>query len=599
MKKAIICLSALLSLITGCQHEYKNPFDPRVIISGINSFSAQQENEGIRLTWDVNDDIKTGCRIERWSELQSVSQARKIAVVGLPQLTYLDTTVRTDTTYYYRLIGLSDRNETYQYGIRTVSGKVPFPPPSNLKTLVVSDSSVTLTWGIEKIFDSMFQIERLSPDKNTWTILDTTDVTAYTDTGIAMNRAYRYRVIAFTDRNTSVPSDTANFVLKFSAPSNPHLVTTQNGLRISWTDNSPFETGYLIKFVAEGQTDTTTASLSPNTGHYDLPGLDENTDYTYSISAFTDKYRSEPLAGRLIYVRNFSEEKTLTGQSGEISSLCFFDNDEYLAAGSLGNTVKIWSTDTWNVVNTISGTSGSQVTALGFVPDNDLAIGCLDGSVKVWNVFGWNQTALLNLNNYELHDVLYDASQHLLVAAQYKYLYVWSTESWEYEKTLSQHTGPVNTLAAAPGLNLLASGGEDGIHTWSLDTQAHLGSVSGVSGQIISLCFSPSEDLMACAESDGQLTLLTAGDWTEVKSQTVSDSPADLLFTADNNWLICAGQSLTGWFRDGYTETEILGASQGPFTALASAAGSDRVAAGTANGTVRILTPAGYWDIEQ
>ncbi|HVT90261.1 MAG TPA: NPCBM/NEW2 domain-containing protein, partial [Tepidisphaeraceae bacterium] len=157
-------------------------------------------NNQVQLNWTDNASNETGFRVERKTGSSGTyAQIADIAVANTQ--TYTDTTAQAGVTYYYRV---------YAYGTGGASGysnepniTLPPPPaPTDPTTLVatpVSYQQVNLTWVDTSGNETGFRVERKTGSGGTYAqIADlAANTQSYSDTTVAANTTYYYRVYAY------------------------------------------------------------------------------------------------------------------------------------------------------------------------------------------------------------------------------------------------------------------------------------------------------------------------------------------------------------------------------------------------------------------
>ncbi|NIO81048.1 MAG: hypothetical protein GTN53_10600, partial [Candidatus Aminicenantes bacterium] len=154
-----------------------------------------------------------------------------------------------------------------------IGGPVTPPAaPTGLTANAVACDQIDLSWTDNADNESGFKIER-SPDGTNFSQMDTVgaNVTNYSDTTVAENTTYWYRVKAYNSAGDSAYSNTANATTPTcpveppAAPTN--LKAKQKGKRIelTWTDNSNDEDGFRIYRGLSPTTLAEIGTVGPNT----------------------------------------------------------------------------------------------------------------------------------------------------------------------------------------------------------------------------------------------------------------------------------------------------------------------------------------------
>jgi hypothetical protein len=196
------------------------PAAPSNLVATATGFGS---NRRVVLTWTQNSLNATGFTVQR---ANNVSFTTGLVTVPLGKVTtYTDPIGITSQTFYYRVFASNTVGDAATPGFPTMSSDSPFsntvtvgtppvtrPPaaPSILRVTALTRTSVALAWRDNSNNEDGFLIQRttLSPfgqAPRTFTV--GANVTAFTDTTVAPNSLYYYRVRAFNAAGNSVLSN--------------------------------------------------------------------------------------------------------------------------------------------------------------------------------------------------------------------------------------------------------------------------------------------------------------------------------------------------------------------------------------------------------
>ncbi len=162
----------------------------------------------INLTWINGDNAAQGFKIERCTGIGCTDFAQ-IATVAANVTGYSNTGLAATTGYSYRVRAYNTIGDSgYSDPASAVTLEAPAVPaaPSNLVATVLSRSQIKLSWTDNAGNESEFRIQRCRGATCTnFTLIATVgaNVTTYTNTGLAANTTYRYRVVAYNASGTS------------------------------------------------------------------------------------------------------------------------------------------------------------------------------------------------------------------------------------------------------------------------------------------------------------------------------------------------------------------------------------------------------------
>jgi tripartite motif-containing protein 71 len=183
--------------------------------------------------------------------------------------------------------------DTYNHRIQ----KFVYVPPSSPTLLTASTWSanqIFLSWNDTSINETGFLIERCQGE-NCTQFAEVTQVagntTSFSDTGLAANMTYTYRVRAVNSAGNSGYSNTASATTLPIAPAAPAgLVATafsSTQINLNWTDASDNETGFIVERCQGdcGSGFAVIASVAADTTVFSDSGLIAETSYTYRVYA--------------------------------------------------------------------------------------------------------------------------------------------------------------------------------------------------------------------------------------------------------------------------------------------------------------------------
>ena len=171
-----------------------------------------------------------------------------------------------------------------------------------------------------------------------------------------------------------------------------------------------------------------------------------------------------------------------------------------LAAGGSDGIVKLWNTQTWEVVRYFQ-TSGMKVQRLAFGPGSrQLAAPCCDyGIVKIWDV------------------------------------------ATSMSRTLEHGNEQVGSVVFSPDGRWIASGGSKSVKIWDMATGRTLRTLPGAEAAARSMALSPDGRLLAVANRDQTIRLWDTVGWTERRPLGPHATPVlGLAFRADGAQLAAA-----------------------------------------------------------
>ncbi len=247
----------------------------------------------INLAWTDHASNEDGFQVERSQDNVNFS---RIATVGSNINAYSNISLQPATTYYYRVRAfIADQGSAYTNTASATTTLGAPAAPSNLTAAAASNSQINLSWIDNSTIESGFAVERCTGAgcTNFAEIAETgPDAQGYSNTGLAANTTYRYRVRAFNDSGDSgytneTQATTTVSSTKPAAPSGLSATAVSvNQINLVWVDNSPNETGFKVYRSLDGVTYSRVFTSAAGVTSYSDTGRAASTKYYYYVLAF-------------------------------------------------------------------------------------------------------------------------------------------------------------------------------------------------------------------------------------------------------------------------------------------------------------------------
>lgn len=248
-------------------------------------------SSSVRLLWIDNSTTETNFHVERRT---ANTQFARIATLGGNVNTFLDQGLVGATTYTYRVIASSGAGESDPSNDATAL-TLPNPPasPSGLVATAISQTQIDLDWTDNSTNETNFRLERSTAQNGTFfqIALLGPGIAEFSDTGLALNTTYFYRVVAVNTGGDSAPSNVASATTYPAAPSGPTGLTataiSADSIRLNWQDNANNEQGYRVEQSEDGATFREIFSgSSPDQITHTVSGLDANNRYHFRVRGY-------------------------------------------------------------------------------------------------------------------------------------------------------------------------------------------------------------------------------------------------------------------------------------------------------------------------
>jgi hypothetical protein len=195
------------------------------------SASAVSATE-IALSWSDNASDESGFELER----DAGAGWTLIATLAADTVSYSDQGLAAASPYSYRVRALGAGDPSAYSAVASASTQPAplFPPaaPNALSANAVSASEISLSWSDQAHDEDGFEIERSTDGGQSWSALASlaSDTESYSDTGLAAQSFYHYRVRAYNADGDSAWS--ASAAAQTQAAANPCTVSGAANLRL-------------------------------------------------------------------------------------------------------------------------------------------------------------------------------------------------------------------------------------------------------------------------------------------------------------------------------------------------------------------------------
>lgn len=251
----------------------------------------------VNLSWVDNSVGEFGFYIERALDAAgSPGVWIQIGTVYANTTTYSDTTVSTNSAYWYRVRAYNGLGNSPYSGQVFVNAGVPIAP-SGLTAIAVDPGTIDLSWTDNSNNETSFKVERALDNHGTpgaWAQIISlgNNVTNYANSGLSPNTIYWYRVRASNGSGNSPYSNVADTTTPGPpfAPSNlVAVVVASNQVNLSWIDNSSTENGFEIdraRGMPFNLNITEIVDVGSNVTSYTDTGLIIGSTLYYQVTAF-------------------------------------------------------------------------------------------------------------------------------------------------------------------------------------------------------------------------------------------------------------------------------------------------------------------------
>jgi WD40 repeat protein len=227
---------------------------------------------------------------------------------------------------------------------------------------------------------------------------------------------------------------------------------------------------------------------------------------------------------------------------GETTLCALFSNDtKFVATGGMDRMVKIWRTDTGELVSTIRGKESFY--GINFSPDDNLLVtGDKDGEVKLWEVSTGGELANFSSSNSYFRAVFSPDGKMLATASRDGAISLWDIASRTVIRRFVGHSDRVRTIAFSTDGQVMATGAKDNtLRLWEVSTGREV-KLLGRSDSIERAVFSADGKRLVTGGLDGMVKIWDLITMQEVATLNRHGGEVNsLAFSKDDNVLVVGG----------------------------------------------------------
>ena len=217
------------------------------------------------------------------------------------------------------------------------------------------------------------------------------------------------------------------------------------------------------------------------------------------------------------------------GHSEGIRSVAFSPDNKIVASGSDDKTVKLWSIETGQCLDTLGGHK-NWVRSVAFSPDGKFIVSGSDGqTVKLWSVETHQCLQTFQAYRNAIWSVSFSPNgKHLVSGNEDKTVRLWDLETEKY-KTLEGHGNWVRSVVFDSSGNRIVSGSEDKtVKIWDSETGKEIRTFKKQEHRLWAVAFSPNGKFIASSGEGPAVNLYSAS----------TDECIDLHGHTDGIWAI-------------------------------------------------------------
>lgn len=432
-----------------------------------------------------------------------------------------------------------------------------FFSPSNFKATVFSDSIIRVSWKDNSNVETSFQIQRKQGLEAFKLIKEVApNDTVFLDADVTPNLVYTYRIRAIGKSSETSFSDEVMIKLDLPIPVLAATIVSDSEIKLTWTDNSSLESGFVLERSIDGQTFIPIAEPGKNVQFYSDKTIEINTTYKYRIKARNKSTVTE--YSNLVTTKvNFQAPKlNHTFPNGNTIDLSWIDNSEFETGYVIEESID--GKDFTELAKVDSTILSFRIENLQTAKKNSFRVKAYSAKNKssysnIKRIY-YNDKRYSTIESYSGESsiegqVALSPSTNLIATTNYYSENVMVSNRLNHNTTRlsTRHkNGCYSTVFSADNAYLLVTGAKDGyIEIWNTSTLTFNKEVQTGMEAIYSLTFNKSGTLLAVGGTGGSKILIYNFPAMTLKYTLTTDNHniRDILFYENDSKIISCGNN--------------------------------------------------------
>lgn len=249
-------------------------------------------------------------------------------------------------------------------------------------------------------------------------------------------------------------------------------------------------------------------------------------------------------------VLNFYIERELFGHSDDVTALAWSSNGQMIASGSLDNTTKIWSTETWSTIKTLQhsapvrGISCSKNTF-------KLAISHGNGTIEIWSSVTWTMIQTLSEHSDTVLGLSWSPDGAKLSTGDNSgNIKIWDATTWNSIETLGMPSGIKDIKWSNNGDKLAACSTNGTISVWDTTTWTSIESFDATAEDqnVESIAWNSDDTRLASSSGENKVEVWDTTSWEILQILNTESDPLKVLWSSDDTYVaVCVVGGLKIW----------------------------------------------------